>query len=243
MSESIEKTKEMLVAAKAATEEARKKLADTEEQLDEIDAIHLDLTRTFIKTRGTLDSMAVSNKTMEGYVDQMKKLVGQMSEIEKGVATIEELELRLEAYMRNIHRLDKCGNYTEALQRVDEMLALASSYDFGEEMGIQRITKEVGAWSVAGIRLHQAEARLEKGLFPFEEENGIDAFEEYTSKLPLGIHNKGHIDLYADPILGLRIMDRYLRAKAEGDTYESLAASLKLLESLKDKESIMGKRT
>ena len=243
MPDSIEKTKEMLIAAKAATEEARRKLQQTEDQLDQIDLIHLDFEGSFPRTKAVLDEMAANNEQMKKYREGMRALVCMVDEMDKGMKTIERLERIIEAKLKTAYYLDKKGEYEQAIKTAEDMAALAASYDFGETLGIQRVAAEAAEWTKAGVRTHQAEARVAKLELPFEEENGLEDYVNFVHGLPLGIHTQAHIDAYEDIIIGFRLMERYVKAKAVEENYDELRATIDLLDEVQEKEASFSKLT
>ncbi|MCR5348243.1 MAG: hypothetical protein K6E59_01380 [Bacilli bacterium] len=242
MSESIEQTQKLLASAKAATEQARLDLADTERRLADIEGIHIEVETPFVKTKEILEKIGANASKIDEQKEKMGELVKKVALVKQGIEDIASLENELEQYLAEIYRLDQKGNFAAALAKNDEMLALSNSYDFGEPLGIQRIIFEAAPWTKVGILTHQAETNVANGLRPFEE----GKFQEYLdliSALPLGIHQQEHIDGYHDVVTGFRVMDRVVDQKEKGHSLENLSLSLDLLQELKEKEEGLSPKT
>ena len=242
MAGSIEKTKSLLAAAKELTEKERAALAETEASVKDIGSIHLDVQKPFTKTKEVLQNISSHSGKLNEFRDRLKAIASKAEELQRGVEDIEALEVRFEEYLKEIYYLDRDGRYDDGLARVDELLALAKSYDFGVTLGIQKIIYEVAEWTRVSLLTHAAEGRLAKQEAPFPP----GEFERYVAlvdALPLGIHEQEHVDILRETIIGFRLMDRVFKMKEEGVNPQAMVASIELLNEIDPLLPTLSKRS
>ncbi len=231
MSESIEKTQELLLAAKRKTDEARKELENTEAQIAEIDAIHLSVDVSFPKTTEVLNQIENNVGRINEHKATVKKLLDSMALVRKGIDDINALEKNFELFLKEIFFLDGNKRYEEALVRVDELEALANSVDFGEQLNVQRTLLEISAWTRCCLYDHMGDHNIREGVTPFTQEQ-LDDFTARLDTLPTRIHTPEQIEIFRDKIRGFRCVMRAKEALAAGHSYESLQQSLALIEEI-----------
>ena len=232
MPDSIEQTQELLLAAKKKTDEARRELEQTEEKIARIDSIQLNVDVSFPKTAAVLSRIEGNVSRIGEHRDAIAKLIGSMENIRKGVDEINELEQRFEAYLKEIYFLDGNHRYDEALQSLADLENLSKSFDYGNQLNVQKTLDEIIAWTRCCLYDHIGDHNIREGLSPFSQET-LDEFIARVDELPTRIHKPEQIEVFRDKIRGFRCVIRAKEAIANGRSFESLNASLALIEEIR----------
>ncbi len=242
MPDSVERTNELLLQAKKNTEEARTALAETERQYEQIDDIHLNTDVSLQKTHAVLDTINANVQRMAEQRQAMSRLIESIKNIQEGVRSIYNLEHRFEAFLKHISLLDETGNYDEALAKVDELEALSTANDFGEQLALQRVLSEITPWTRVSLIVHKGEAFIDANEAPMSNEE-LEAFANSVEELPIGIHPELAQEEMRDRIRGWRCVIRAKEEAASEPSLESLKTTLALLEAVRADEKSFSELT
>ena len=242
MSESVAKTQELLLDAKKQTLESRLALEETEAKLARIDAIHLGVDVSFPKTSEVINGIEANVAKMKDQREELGKLVGNIASIRRGINDMYALEERFEAYIKEIHYLDRDHRYVEGIQRVEELLALSRSLDYGEPLAMQNAVEEIAAWSRCCLYEHMGEFNITQGESPLSEEE-LDRFAAFVEELPTRIHDASQLEIFRDKIRGFRCVNQAKKALAMGRSLASVQDSLALIDEVEKFRSTFSKFT
>ena len=232
MSDSVERTTQLLFEAQKATEEARGQLAVTEAQLAQIDDIHIEVGSVCLpKTNAIIDQIEANVQAMHDRRREMADLIESIVQVQDGIKDILDLEKRFEVFPQRMSFLDKAGKHKEALEVIDALEKLCDSKDFGQEMNFQKATREIVAWSRVSVYIHMGEANIKQQLYAYPTER-LDELDQMVDALPERMHPKSQLEVFHDRIRGFRCLARVNEMKEEGNSYASLNASLNLLEEI-----------